>query len=58
MEDQTFLDELVSRYLSNDATLAELEVFLFLLKEGKLDETLSRIVNAQIALDTETDDTE
>ncbi len=31
--------------------MAELEVFLQLLKEGKLDETLSRIVDAQITSD-------
>lgn len=57
MEEQIFLDRLVSRYLSNDATMAELEVFLHLLKEGKLDETLSRIVDAQIGSDPETGET-
>ncbi|MEO6687018.1 MAG: hypothetical protein ABIN24_13690 [Dyadobacter sp.] len=58
MEEQMFLDRLVSRYLSNNATMAELEVFLHLLQEGKLDETLSRIVDAQTTSDSETDEIE
>jgi hypothetical protein len=58
MEEQTFLDRLVSRYLSNEATLMELEVFLLLLKEGKLDETLNRNLDAQISLDSESNKTE
>lgn len=53
MEEQIFLDKLVSRYLSNDATMAELEVFFRLLKEGKLNETMSRVIDAQIAADSE-----
>ena len=58
MEEQTFLDRLVSRYLSNEATLMELEVFLLLLKEGKLDKTLNRNLDAQIGLDSESNQTE
>lgn len=53
MEEQIFLDNLVRRYLSNNATMAELEVFLHLLKQGKLNETMSRMIDAQIAADSE-----
>ncbi|GLU56032.1 hypothetical protein [Dyadobacter frigoris] len=56
MEEQIFLDRLVTRYLNNNATTAELNVFLHLLKQGKLDETINRIVDAQIA--SESDESE
>ena len=54
MDEQIFLDRLVRRYLNSDATMAELKVFLLLLEEGKLDETLSRIIESEISAGQET----
>lgn len=53
MEEQIFLDRLVRRFLNSDATMAELKVFLFLLEEGKLNETLNRIIDSEITSDSE-----
>ncbi|MBN8822364.1 MULTISPECIES: hypothetical protein [unclassified Spirosoma] len=38
MDEQTMMATLLERYLANEATDEELEVFLELLREGKLDE--------------------
>ncbi len=45
----TFIEQLVQRYISGKATNEELEVFLHLLKEGKLDEILSQSMDHSIA---------
>jgi hypothetical protein len=51
MEEQLLLDKLAMRYLTNQATAEELQVFVYLFKLGKLDETLNRLINAQIESD-------
>lgn len=51
MEEQPLLDKLVMRYLANLATVEELQVFVHLLNQGKLDETLNRLIDAKIKAD-------
>lgn len=41
MENQIFLNRLVGRYLNNQASIEELEVFIHLLREGNLDEVIN-----------------
>jgi hypothetical protein len=56
MEKQIFLDHLVMRYLCNALSAEELEVFVFLFRQGKLDETFDSILDLQIRLETQKTD--
>jgi len=47
MEDDKFYNQLVERYAENKATEEELEVFAYLLKQGKLDEALASYMKKQ-----------
>ena len=48
MTERQFLETLVKRYLANQATDAELEVFMELLKQGKLDDLIEAYMNREI----------
>jgi hypothetical protein len=47
MDNQLFLKTLLERYLANQATDQELEVFLELLKQGKLDDVLQTYLDQE-----------
>ncbi|MDB4927307.1 FecR family protein [Mucilaginibacter sp.] len=45
MEENILLDQLVERYIDNQASEKELEVFFFLLEQGKLDDILMKYMD-------------
>jgi hypothetical protein len=47
MDNHLFLKTLVERYLTNQATDQELEVFLELLKQGKLDDLIQTYLDQE-----------
>lgn len=47
MDNHLFLKTLVERYLTNQATEQELEVFLELLKQGKLDDLIQTYLDQE-----------
>jgi hypothetical protein len=48
MTESKFIETLVERYLNNQATEAELAVFLDLLRQGKLDNVLKTYMDKEI----------
>jgi transmembrane sensor len=47
MEESQFMENLVERYLANRATENELEVFMDLLKQGKLDDIIKSYMDRE-----------
>ena len=50
MNEKAFLERLVQRYINNQATGDELELFVYFLKQGKLDEFLEKDMRREIEL--------